>query len=104
MGPRLLPGLAGAPWPSAMLTAGPAGAVSGVRVTTLSGAQGWRVSPANAGEVAISGAVDDPVRRDGSLHLDNLAGGARAQAQLPLIAPLDRVADRPIAYSAYCAS
>jgi hypothetical protein len=57
---RRLTGLAVVPLTLAMLTAGPAGAASGVRVTTLSGAQGWRVSPSNAG------------------------GGARAQAQLPL--------------------
>jgi hypothetical protein len=101
---RLLTGLAVAPLTLAALCAGPANAVSGVRVTTLSGAQGWRVSPSNAGEVAISGAVDDPVRRDGSLRLDNLGGGARAQAQLPLNAPLGQVAGRRIAYSAYVAS
>ncbi|MBS2551378.1 hypothetical protein KGQ19_31365 [Catenulispora sp. NL8] len=101
---RLLTGLAVAPLTLAVLTAGPAGAVAGVRVTTLSGAQGWRVSPSNTGEVAISGAVDDPVRKDGSLRLDNLAGGARAQAQLPLVAPLGKVAGSRIAYSAYVAS
>jgi hypothetical protein len=66
---RLLTGLAVVPLSLAVLTAGPADAVAGVRVTTLSGAQGWRVSPHNTGEVAISGAVDDPVRKDG------IAGG-----------------------------
>jgi hypothetical protein len=96
---RLLAGLAIAPLVLAALTA-TAAAASTVRVTTLSGSQGWRVSPFNAGEVAISGAVDDPVHRNGSLLLENLNGGARAQAQLPLIAPLSQVADRPISYSA----
>jgi hypothetical protein len=85
---RLLTGLALAPLTLAVLTDEPANADSGMRVTPLPGAQGWRVSASDAGEGAISGTVDDPVRRDGSLRLNNLAGGARAQAQLPLGAPL----------------
>lgn len=83
-----------------LLASGPAAAASAVRITTLSGAQGWRVSPFNAGTVAISTAVDE----DGTLRLDNRAGGARAQAQLPLHTTLADVISHPIGYRVFIAA
>ena len=80
-----------------LLASGPASAAT---VTTLSGAQGWRVSPFNFGTVAISTAVDD----DGTLKLDNSGGGARAQAQLPLHTTLAAVMNHPIGYRVFVAS
>ena len=47
---RLLTGLAVAPFPLAVLTPGPAEAASGLRVATPSAAQGWRMSPSDAGQ------------------------------------------------------
>ena len=75
------------------------GLAAAASVTTLSGAQGWRVSPFNAGTVAISTAVDE----DGTLKLDNRAGGARAQAQLPLHTTLGDVVNHPIGYRVFVA-
>lgn len=98
MNSRVLMKLAAVPVALAavLLACGPAEAAS---VTTLSGAQGWRVSPFNAGTVAISTAVDE----DGTLKLDNRAGGARAQAQLPLHTTLADVMNHPIGYRVFVA-